>query len=177
MGRIPRGFENGPRGIRPLEPPGRPPRVPRRPIWERKKLPKRLWGTVKLTMRDARSRKQIWSPVSRNVLLQADSSRVSRYRYRYRYRCRYRYRYRYSHRYRYRYRYRHRYRPKGFPRGPGRLPKGAQEEGRGAYPQRLRKRAPGDTPFGAPRTARRIWERKKTPQEALGDNKVNNARC
>ena len=114
-----------------------------------------MGGTVKLTMRDARSRKQIWSPVSRNVLLQADSSRVSRYRYRYRYRCRYRYRYRYrySHRYRYRYRYRHRYRPKGFPRGPGGLPKGAQEEGGGAYPQRLRKRAAGDTPFGAPRKA------------------------
>ena len=89
--------------------------------------------------------------MSRNVLLQADSSRVSRYRYRYRYRCGYRYRYRYSHRYRYRYRLR--YKPKGFPRGPGRLPKGAQEEGRGAYPQRLRKRAAGDTPFGAPRKA------------------------
>ena len=112
--------------------------------------------------------KQICPPVSRNVLLQADSSRVSRYRYRYRYRCRYRYRYRYSHRYRYRYRYRHRYRPKGFPRGPGRLPKGAQEEGRGAYPQRLRKRAAGDTPFGAPRTARRIWERKKNLPRGFG---------
>ena len=141
-----------------------------------------MGGTVKLTMRDARSRKQIWSPVSRNVLLQADSSRVSRYRYRYRYRCRYRYRYRYSHRYRYRYRYRHRYRPKGFPRGPGRLPKGAQEEGRGAYPQRLRKRAAGDTPFGAPRKAPEGPQKahlgaKKTPQEALGDSKVNNARC
>ena len=97
-----------------------------------------MGGTVKLTMRDARSRKQMWSPVSRNVLLQADSSRVSRYRYRYRYRCRYRYRYRYrySHRYRYRYRYRHRYKLKSFPRGPGRLPKGAREErGGGVSPE------------------------------------------
>ena len=72
--------------------------------------------------------------------------------------------------------------PKGFPRGPGALPKGAQEEGGGAYPQRLRKRAAGDTPFGAPRKAPEGPQKahlgaKKTPQEALGDNKVNNARC
>ena len=138
-----------------------------------------MGGTVKLTMRDARSRKQIWSPVSRNVLLQADSSRVSRYRYRYRYRCRYRYRYRYrySHRYRYRYRYRHRYRPKGFPRGPGRLPKGAQEEGGGRIPRGFengpRGIRPLEPPGRPPRVPRRpIWERKKLPKRLWGTIKL-----
>ena len=52
----------------------------------------------------------------------------------------------------------------------------------GAYPERLRKRAAGDTPFGAPRKAPEGPQKahlgaKKTPQAALGDSKANNARC
>ena len=40
-----------------------------------------------------------------------------------------------------------------YSKRPWRAPKEAQGEGGGANPQRLRKRAAGDTPFGAPREA------------------------